>query len=383
MLPFKMTNQNELWGAIIAIFGLSAVAMYSARRIPKLFFVRRPVIVLLAIFLSLLILGASGTVQGFSQTFLWLFLTAFVAYFWFICYAIVDQRSKSPASTWVQWGSFHPVWAANSTVPYGKGANYLRKIEAKESFDLAVTQIKGVKLIAWIWVIQAIFFPFNYLANNILQIPTAEVAFGHQMAARPDPWYVCWASIVYSFFQMVVGATIWYNSYIAIGRIAGYRLLRNTYRPLSSKTIAEFWNRYYYYFKEVLVDFFFYPTFLRYFKKHKRLRLFFAAFMAAGVGNFILQTMREYRFLAEMGFVKGIAGFQSFAFYCIVLGSAIGISQIRSHRKQEGWIRGQLAPSFVVILFFCLLEPFMYVYSPYPLKEHFVFFLRLFGFPWN
>jgi len=45
--------------------------------------------------------------------------------------------------------------------------------------------------------------------------------------------------------------------------MAGFATLRNTYRPLESRSIAEFWNRYYYYFKEMLISFFFYPTFFR------------------------------------------------------------------------------------------------------------------------
>jgi hypothetical protein len=35
----------------------------------------------------------------------------------------------------------------------------------------------------------------------------------------------------------------------------------------------------------VLVNFFFFPTFTRHFKKHPRLRMFAAVFMAAFVGN--------------------------------------------------------------------------------------------------
>ena len=35
---------------------------------------------------------------------------------------------------------------------------------------------------------------------------------------------------------------------IACVRMAGFRALRNTYRPLESRTVAEFWNRYAFYF---------------------------------------------------------------------------------------------------------------------------------------
>ena len=37
--------------------------------------------------------------------------------------------------------------------------------------------------------------------------------------------------------------------------------------------VVEFWNRFYYYFKELLVEFFFYPVYARYFRNHQRRRL--------------------------------------------------------------------------------------------------------------
>jgi hypothetical protein len=34
-------------------------------------------------------------------------------------------------------------------------------------------------------------------------------------------------------------------------RLFGFNVFRNTYKPLLSESILEFWNRYYYYFKEL------------------------------------------------------------------------------------------------------------------------------------
>ena len=39
-------------------------------------------------------------------------------------------------------------------------------------------------------------------------------------------------------------------------RLCGFNVFRNTYKPLLAETMVEFWNRYYYYFKELLVNFF-------------------------------------------------------------------------------------------------------------------------------
>ena len=68
-------------------------------------------------------------------------------------------------------------------------------------------------------------------------------------------------SIVANFPERLLEIAVWGHPVVATARLAGFRLLRNTYRPLSSRTIAEFWNRYYYYFKEALVKVYFFPTY--------------------------------------------------------------------------------------------------------------------------
>src|SRR5579864_6711728 len=113
------------------------------------------------------------------------------------------------------------------------------------------------------------------------------------MGNQSYPWYICWASMIYTFFHNMLEMAIFGGPIVAVARLAGYRLLRNTYRPLSATTLVEFWNRYYFYYKELLVEVFFFPTFFRCFQTHKRLRIFFATFMAATVGNFIFHFMRD------------------------------------------------------------------------------------------
>ena len=64
----------------------------------------------------------------------------------------------------------------------------------------------------------------------------------------------------------------------------------------ASATLVEFWNRYYYYFKELLVRFFFMPVFMQLGGKLRdwpRLRLFVAVFAAAFVGNIYYVGTKE------------------------------------------------------------------------------------------
>ncbi|MGL3108568.1 hypothetical protein [Bradyrhizobium sp. BR 1432] len=162
------------------------------------------------------------------------------------------------------------------------------------------------------------------------------------------------------FFEDVLVMTTWGGAIIACARMAGFRLLRNTYRPLEATTLVEFWNRYYFYYKELLVDHFFYPVFLRYFRTNRKLRMFFATFMAACLGNLLFHFIRDIRFVVELGWWKALTGEASHAFYTLLLAVGVGVSQMQTQgRARADHGRSARALGMIwVILFFCLLHVF-------------------------
>ncbi len=165
---------------------------------------------------------------------------------------------------------------------------------------------------------------------------------------------------------------------IACCRIAGFNALRNTYRPLSSVTVVEFFNRYYFYFKELLVDFFFYPTFFACFKSHRRLRLVMAIFAAACFGNAYYHFVRDWVFIEMFGLWPALVSYQTQLFYCVALATGLSISQLRKRKPRAGFLRARVLPSISVALFFMLLDVFGSSQRNYPLVEHFRFFGHLF-----
>ena len=133
------------------------------------------------------------------------------------------------------------------------------------------------------------------------------------------------------------------------------------------------------------MEIFFFPVFTRYFKQYSRFRMFAATMAAAAAGNMIFHLLRDYRYVAEMGLWRALAGFQVYAFYCTVLGLGIGISQLRGHGKERlradaPWWRRALATAGV-LSFFCLLEIFDREGRTYRLGPSLRFFLRLFSIP--
>ena len=240
--------------------------------------------------------------------------------------------------------------------------------------------MKGLKLLTWALVVMLFSRVWTFGFHSYLHIPSASQALFMSVHRTPYPWYECWASQMLSFLEFLLTLSIMGHQIIATCRMAGFNALRNTYRPLSSPTIMDFFNRFYFYFKELLVEFFFYPTFFRCFKRHRRLRLIAATFAAATFGNMFFHFTRDFWMIPRLGAVNAVVNFQVFAFYCVVLGAALSISQLRRRSApRSGFIRGRLLPATWVIFFYCVLDVFGSTQRNYPLTEHFRFLGHMFG----
>jgi hypothetical protein len=341
----------------LAVLLLSAGVIYSARRFRGIAIFRRPVVCLITFFVAMVFVAESSAMHGMHRVILWSFIGALAPYFWFLGYAVLEV-AREPPPILAQLGVFHPFWGSTN-VPFGKSVTYLRKFESQGSHELSITQLKGLKLALWLAVLRVVQKCFTVSTHTYLHIPTFEESFVAHLAGAAYPWYVGWVSLTADFFENLLSLTIWGGVFIACARMSGFRLLRNTYRPLESRTIAEFWNRYYFYFKELLVDLFFYPTFLRCFRKHKRLRIFFATFMAACVGNMTYHFMRDIDAVADLGVVKAVVGFESYALYAFILSIGIAVSQMRAdQRSASSWWLFRLTDSLRVGAFFCILHVF-------------------------
>jgi len=369
---------------IAAVFLLLAALAALAFRYPRALVARRPVIAAVLSYGSLAVVVSKAPLTGWTRVAAWIVVLTMARMLWFFCYTLTDRESRDRDSVALQAGRWRPAWMAGtgSITPFAKGGAYLRRIEAQNADELAVTQIKGMKLLLWALILDGGLLCFQYVVYARLGIPQFEAAFDRSVTGQPFSWYWNCLSLVAAFFAAMLQMSVWGHQIIACVRMAGFRALRNTYRPLESRTLAEFWNRYYFYFKELLVDMFFYPTYLRYFKKHPRFRMAAATMMAACVGNAIYHFLRDISLVAELGWWRAIAGFQTYLFYSFVLGAGISISQWRGKRKDaqgRSWLRRRFVPALSVAGFYCFLHVFDDTNRTYGLREHFVFVGRLFG----
>jgi hypothetical protein len=366
--------------ALIACVPLAILAIHLARRFRDHPVASRPILAQHAVYFFLIALATSHLVRGVAQVVLWAVIATFSAYFWYLAYAVSNQRQRQPEPLAFHLATFAPFYAS-TVVPVGKGAADWHRVEARSAEELAVTQLKAIKLLAWALVLKLItVWVFQKGIYATLGLPPLKLAFEHFIRDGELSSSLAAASVIVNFPERLLVVAVGGHVLVATARLAGFRLLRNTYRPLSSRTIAEFWNRYIYYFKEVLVQFYFYPTYLRWFKRHPRLRLAFATFMAAGVGNFIFHFMENYS-IVKYGFLEALVRAQTYAFYCVLLSAGIIVSQLRTSKPDPnaGWLRRQFLPSLGVAAFFCFLSVFDGPQRHVTLAQHFAFLTHILG----
>jgi hypothetical protein len=143
-------SQVPAWQLALLIYGLYLLLAWGTliyvRQRPNSLAARRPILLLILGAFALLFLSSGGLIDGAWRVLIWSFLIIYCAYMWFFAYALIDQSSRTRSSDSMQLGMFHPFWGS-TTLPYGKGAALLRKTRATSGHELAVTQIKGFKLL--------------------------------------------------------------------------------------------------------------------------------------------------------------------------------------------------------------------------------------------
>lgn len=369
--------------AIFLVFALTALLTVLTIRFSQRKWVAYPTLNLFFILFFLMIMGTQVSLTVTGKFLLWSFILCLAHYFWYIAYTLKECGKFKFMDIIYDYGRYHPIWlfSCNSYVPFPKGPSYLQQIEAKTNAEFAVTQLKAVKLVAW-----AAFVNVGVLylsSHHSFDIPDLSEALSDYSKGQHYSCEKTWLCLILNFFKTVLNLTVWGHSIIAICRMCGYRALRNTYNPLVATTLIDFWNRYYYYFKELLVEFFFYPAYFRFFKSKPKLRLFFAVFSAAGLGNIFYHFLYVVGRIEYSGFLKVLYEFKVYACYGLFLGVAIGLSALRNQNKiRETRSFFKKLPSILFVLFFYMLMlPFNETYVSSSMMINFRFLGSLFNIP--
>lgn len=356
------------------------VVLTLMRAFPASFAARRPVLALIAGWFGLLAAALLSPPQTPLHAFLWTLTGVSISALWFFAYAAVDMKGKDTTPIAVRASFMRPFWGG-SALPIGKSFGYLNRFDAKDADELAVTRLKALKLAVWALILAALWKAVDqlfYQAGPLVSIQDAIVAHagGVSLGTAHN-----WAVTLANYFVDLLVISVWGHFIVATIRMCGWRIPRNTVNPLASRSLAEFWNRYFFYFKELLVDFFFYPAFLRYFKTHTKLRIAFATFCAAGLGNFLYHFMRETHVFATLPVADALTVFQNAVFYSLALALGLIVSQWRGRKPapEDGFLAYHVWPRLNVIAFFCFLKIFDDITGEGTLVERAAFTLSLFG----
>lgn len=352
---------------------------YLARRYRKAPVWNRPVMLLLGVEVAVLVVASERLASSAITTWLWAFFIVLSSFTWYFAYSLTRKTPTTVGGHVMEFGHYRPFWGGTAT-PFPKGADYLARIEARDAEQLAVCQIKGIKLLAWALVLQLLTMGVGH-ASGWLDIASMKSTLKVAHAGGTLSWHAVWPTVIVHFLTKLLALCVMGHGFISTVRMSGFLALRNTYKPLQSTTIAEFWNRYYYYFKEFLVDMFFYPAFFRHFKKHPRLRLFFATFSAACVGNIIFHFLDEPTEIAEHGLLGALGRMHVYVIYAVVLGIAIGASQARNKDRPppRTWVARRLLAPAGVLLFYALMSIFNTPYRSVDIRDNCAVLLSLVG----
>lgn len=277
---------------------------------------------------------------------------------------------------------------------FGKGLDYLRRHEAQDEAALARSQLAGIKLLLLAMLWKAVLSALNTLVYGHADTGVSRALGGFSLTLLPDLGHVmaqgsgasialAWASIYGDLVRLVLERAIEAHIFVGMLRLFGFNVFRNVYKPLLAQSIVEFWGRFNYYFKEVLVDFFFLPAYARWFRKHPALRLFVAVFAAAFVGNMYMHLLGLKASVLVLGdFGAMWDALHSRLFYCLLLTIGIFVSMRREQQRKavtpSTSITRRIANAAGVLTFFALIH----IWNDHPTIPFLTrteFFLGLFG----
>ena len=254
-------------------------------------------------------------------------------------------RQAGPAGIWRNLFLTLPFLGSGG-VPFGKGPAYIARYEARDGNELASAQLEGLRLLllalAWrgvdallgglLWGSSSGWLP-AWASFREPVLPTMEA-----LLHTPDLFELWqrWAGLYSELIHAILTLAAYGHTIVGILCLMGIRIPRNTDAPLLSATILDFWNRYYFYFKELLMDFFFFPSFLRTPGMPVLWRTMLATVAAAFLGNVYYHLLMYSQKLCA----GDVSAFLSLAsarlVYCALLAGGLCFSFAGSLGKPAG-----------------------------------------------
>jgi hypothetical protein len=358
VIPQNMLDSHKGWSvapsgpeiafvivALFAILGLMYRAAAGFASLPAMIR-RHPQLTLHLLYWGFLaLLWTSGPATGGWRTVLFGIAIIFPFLIWRCGFLLLSGQHGRMAGTRFSDHLIYlwPAYGGNDT-PYGKGLGYLSQCEAKTQIELARSQLAGIRLIllglCWglvMYVLEGVVYGDGNSLTRVIGGRTLGIpALGQLVKQGAEaPLAASWVSIYCELVKQVLRHAAGGHVIIGVLRLFGFNVFRNTYKPLLAESVVEFWNRYYYYFKELMVTFFFLPTYAalgRSLGEWPKLRLFAAVSAAAFAGNVYYHLIRVSDEMAQGRVIEELLEQRSRIFYCFLLALGIFVSMLRQQR---------------------------------------------------
>jgi hypothetical protein len=198
-----------------------------------------------------------------------------------------------------------------------------------------------------------------------------------------------WFALAWAFLSFYLLWTAVAHFKVGLWRLFGYDIEPYFQRPFAATNFVDVWRRYSYYYREFLVQTFYYPVFLRCFKKRPRLRIFVATFAAAGLGNLVYHIL--YQGLYRGPSPEMLAAELRTLPYYVLLGGLIAATQVwlvyGPRRRRRAWTRSpriglDVLAAAATLGAFITIRPFHHVPIDYTLGDSLRIVLAAFGIAW-
>lgn len=383
-------NRYILTGVSISLILFSLLVHFCIRSSPIKIITRWPLASLFTIDVLMICAVSAVPREHPWLDFMWIWIVLFnTAYVWYTAYGLLHARHLEHESVAMRIGP--GIWWG---FPFGKSNAFLAGIEAKDSHSHAIVKLKAIKLLAWVVIVrqaQALIGPavdlpgFDFSQTLFEGIKTQNLLTQMRffMEGRPAPINEMWRAVLVTFFYDMLMWTTRLNTAVAVIRFFGFNLPRGVYKPFYAKSMPEFFARRYYYYKEMIFDFFVLPAIVRLsFIKNKKVRFLIAVWLAVGMGTFFTHLLTEVGYLKTYTIGQYLYHYSPFFWRCTVFGLIIGLYQFGNPLPVLGTRNPRTrhaANLLFIILFFALsklFSPMMLTGNP---KDTYGFFLRLFG----
>ncbi len=331
---------------LLAIVYLLYLMALHFKRLPKVVRVRPQICCHLFFWALLLVIWSAPDSSGFGIAVISLIALSFPYLIWRVGYMLLSGQRGKAAGTGFKDHLFYiwPVWDGTNTPP-GKGHDNLARAEAQTAEAYARSFLGGIKLLLLVLVWKVVMQVIGAVVYGDPRISLTPLLSGHNLgiprlksiisgdaaASLMITWVSLYLELVWEALSIASKGHVW----IGILRLFGFNVFRNTYKPLLAETILEFWNRYYYYFKELMVEFFFLPAYLKYFRSQPALRIITAVFAAAFVGNMYYHLIQHKNPLIAGDFVALWQVLGARLIYCFLLAAGIACSMLRQQKQRS------------------------------------------------